>query len=88
MNILNIGSKENLRAKFKDGICTEFCLKLWLEKGSYFYDITESGWFSKRLFRNKVPNNHVLKLVWKSVSLKNCPEAHSGTLDNSFQLND
>ena len=43
MNILNLGSKENLGAKFKDGICTEFCLKLWLEKGSYFYNITESG---------------------------------------------
>ena len=42
MNILNLGSKENLGAKFKDGTCTEFCLKLWLEKGSYFY-ITESG---------------------------------------------
>ena len=31
MNIQNLGSKENLGVKFKDGIYTELCLKLWFE---------------------------------------------------------
>ena len=29
MNIWNIGSKESLGNKFKDGICAKFHLKLW-----------------------------------------------------------
>ena len=27
MNVRNLGSKESLGVKFKDGICTELCLK-------------------------------------------------------------
>ena len=70
MNLRNLGSKESLGVKFKCGSFVELCLKLWFESDWYF-DITESGWFWKRLSRNKVPNNHFLKSVWKS----NCPES-------------
>ena len=58
MNIRNLGPKESLGVKFKDGICTELYLKLW-----YFCNITESGWFSKQLFKKKDPNNHFPKSV-------------------------
>ena len=70
MNLRNLGSKESLGVEFKCAIFAELCLKLWFESDWYF-DITESGWFWKRLSRNKVPNNHFLKSVWKS----NCPES-------------
>ena len=65
MNLQDLGSKESLGVKFKCGTFAELCLKLWFESFWYFY-ITESGWFWKRLSRNKVPNNHFLKSVWKS----------------------
>ena len=45
MNIQNLGSKESLGVKFKDGICAKLCLKLWFESDWYFYNITESGQF-------------------------------------------
>ena len=70
MNLRNLGSKESLGVEFKCAIFAELCLKLWFESDWYF-DITESGWFWKRLSRNKVPNNHFLKSVWKS----SCPES-------------
>ena len=66
-----------VEVKFNGGICTKLCLKLWFESDWYFYNIAESRWFWKRLFRNKVPNNPFLNSIWKS----NCPEAHCGTLD-------
>ena len=31
MNLRNLGSKENLAIKFKDGICADLCLNLWFE---------------------------------------------------------
>ena len=65
MNLQDLGSKESLVVKFKCGTFAELCLKLWFESFWYFY-ITESGWFWKLLSRNKVPNNHFLKSVWKS----------------------
>ena len=45
MNIRNLGSKESLGVKFKDGIYAEFSLKLWRESEWYFCNITELGWF-------------------------------------------
>ena len=75
VDMRNRGPKGSLRVKFKDNICAESCLKLWFKNEWYFCNITESGWFWKRQPRNKVPNNHFLKTVWKS----NSPEAHCGT---------
>ena len=57
------------------------CLKLWLESGWYYCNHTESGEFWKRQSRNKFPNNHFLKSVWKS----NCREFHCRTLDSYFR---
>ena len=31
MNIQNLGSKESVAVKFKEGICSELCLMLWFE---------------------------------------------------------
>ena len=76
--------EKSLGAKFKDNICAEFCLKLWFENDWYFRNVTESGWFWKRLPGSKVPNNHFLQSVWKS----DCPEVHCRTLDSYFQSND
>ena len=44
MNRQNLGSKESLGVKFKDGIWAEMCLKLWFENDWYFCHIIESGW--------------------------------------------
>ena len=44
MNLRNLGSKESLVVKFKDGIRAEMCLKLWFQSDWYFCNITESGW--------------------------------------------
>ena len=49
---------------FTEGI---LCLKLWFESDLYLCNITRSGWFSKRLSRNKVLNNHFLKSVPKQL---------------------
>ena len=40
MNMRNLGSKESLGVKLKDGICFQLCLKLWFERGWYFCNIT------------------------------------------------
>ena len=45
MNIRNVGSKENVGVKLKEGICAELCLKLWFESDWYFCNITKSEWF-------------------------------------------
>ena len=47
-------SKESVVVKYIDGICAELYLKLWFDSDWYFCNITESGWFWKRLFRNKL----------------------------------
>ena len=40
MNILNLSSKKKLiDGKFKDGICTELCFKLWFESNWYFFKV-------------------------------------------------
>ena len=36
LNLQNLGSKERLGVKFKDGICAELCLKLWFESDLVF----------------------------------------------------
>ena len=36
INILDLGLKERVGVKFKEGICAELCLKLWFESGGYF----------------------------------------------------
>ena len=64
-NIRHLGSKGNLRVKYKDNISVELCLKLWFESDWCFRNINESGWFWKRLSRSKVPNNHFLKPLQK-----------------------
>ena len=53
------------RDKFKEVIGAELCLKLWLGRDWYFCNITESGWFSKRLSRKKVVNNDFLNSLQK-----------------------
>ena len=45
MNIGNLGSKESIGVKYKDGTYALLCLKLWFESDWYFCNITESGWF-------------------------------------------
>ena len=65
MNIRTLGSKGSVGIKYKDDISTKLCVKLWFESDWYFCNITESGWFWKRLSRNKVPNNHFLKSAQK-----------------------
>ena len=54
INIRNLGSKESLGVKFKEGICAKLCLKLCFESDWYFCNITKSGW-----------NNHFLKSLQK-----------------------
>ena len=63
---LIVGLKKSLGVKFKDGICAELCLNLWFKSDWIFCKITESRWFGKRLSKNKVANNHILKSVQKS----------------------
>ena len=41
MNMWNLGSKESLWVKLKDGICAELCLKLWFEKVTVQKSIVE-----------------------------------------------
>ena len=65
INIRTLGLKGSVGIKYKDDICTELCLKLWFESDYCFRNVTESGWFWKRLSRNKVSNNHFLKSVQK-----------------------
>ena len=40
--MINLGSKENVGVKYKEGICSELCFKLWFEHDGYFCNITES----------------------------------------------
>ena len=61
----NLGSKESVGIKFKEGIYTKFCLKLWFDSNWYFCKITESGWFWKWLSTKEVLNNHFLKSLQK-----------------------
>ena len=75
MNIWNLGSKQSVGVKSKEGICSKSYLKLWFESNWYFSEITESWWFWKRLSRKKVLNNHFLK------SLQNHP--YPDVLQNS-----
>ena len=63
MNIRNLGSNKSVGAKYKDGIGAELCWKFWVESDCYFCNITESGWFWKRLSRNKVLKHHFVKSV-------------------------
>ena len=35
--MLDLGLKERVGVKFKEGICAELCLKLWFESGWYFW---------------------------------------------------
>ena len=45
-----------LIVKFKDGMCTELCLKLWFESDWHFCIITESGWFLKLTVQKQISN--------------------------------
>ena len=65
MKIQNLGSKESVGVRFKEGTCAKLYLKLLFESNWYFCNITKSGWFWKRLSRKKVPNNHFLKSLQK-----------------------
>ena len=64
--------------KFKDNICDELWLKLWSKNGRYWCNINVSGWFWKRISKNKAPNN----FFFKSVSKRNCKSVHCKTLDS------
>ena len=65
MKIQNLGSKESVGVRFKEGTCAKLYLKLLFESNWYFCNITKSGWFWKRLSRKKIPNNHFLKSLQK-----------------------
>ena len=41
MNIRNLGPKESVGVKLKEGICTALCLKPWFESNWYFCNITK-----------------------------------------------
>ena len=36
INRQNLGSKESVGVRFKEGICAELCLKLWSERDWHF----------------------------------------------------
>ena len=38
----NLGSKERVGLKCKEGVYAELCLKLWFESDGYFCSFTES----------------------------------------------
>ena len=63
--------KRKIKVKFKDSICLELCLKLCFERDWLLCNITELGWFWKRLSRHKVLNNHFRKSVEK-VTIQRC----------------
>ena len=46
---LGLGSKESVGVKYKDGICTGLCLRLWFHSDWYFCNITESDGFETKL---------------------------------------
>ena len=70
MNLQNLEPIESLEVKYKGRICPKLRLKLWFKYGCCFYNITESGWFSKQLSWKKFLNNHFLKSILKSKYLK------------------
>ena len=43
INIRNVGSKESLGVKFKEGICAKSCVKLWFESNWYFCNSIKTG---------------------------------------------
>ena len=75
MNIRNIGSKEREGVKLKESMCPELWLKLWLKSDWQFCNITKSGWFWKRLSRNKVQHSHFnrTQTYFKISVLRNFP---------------
>ena len=56
MNIQNLGSKESLRVKFKDGICAKLCLKLWFESDWHFVIFPSQDGFESDCPETKFPN--------------------------------
>ena len=65
-NRRNLGSQESVGVKFKEGICAEFCLKLWFENDLYFCNITLSqDGFESDCSEKKVLNNDFLKSLQK-----------------------
>ena len=75
INIRNIGSKEREGVKLKESMCPELWLKLWLKSDWQFCNITKSGWFWKRLSRNKVQHSHFnrTQTFFKISVLRNFP---------------
>ena len=66
MNIRNLGSKESVGVKFKEGIYTELCLKLWFESNWFFVKLlSQDGFESDEEERKKVLNNYFLKSLQK-----------------------
>ena len=63
MNIGNLGSKESIGVKYKDGTYALLCLKLWFESDWYFCNITESGWFLKSTAQKQSSRSQFLKSV-------------------------
>ena len=59
--------KKIVRVKFKECIFTQLCLKPWFESDWYFCSVPRSAWFSKRLSKKKVLNNHFLKSLQKQL---------------------
>ena len=70
MDIQNLGSKEKLGVKFKDGICTELRLKLWYERDWYFCNITKSEWFLKANVQKQSPKQSLPKVSSEAVVRK------------------
>ena len=78
MNMRNVGSKERLGAKFKDGICVELCLKLWFESDWDFCNIAD--WLVLKVTVQKENS----KQSFLKVSLKK--HLSISTMRNSEQL--
>ena len=75
----NLGSKETLGLKFKDGVCAEFYLKLWFE--SNFVILLRQDGFESNFPKTKFQTITCLT-QFEKVAI------HCGTLDNYFQSND
>ena len=93
-NLRNLGSKENLAIKFKDGICADLCLNLRFESDIVIFVILRVIMVLKATVQKEIskPSLPQVKLTWGRDGLElwksNCPEVHCGTLDSYFRSND
>ena len=77
INIQNLGSKESVRIKYKDDVCTESCLQLWVESDWHLiqdgFKETVQKQSSKQSFRKFSLEATVGRSPSKQVFRKNYP---------------